>query len=148
MAEPMLQVTSTDDVCRRCCLPGDLLPIQQAAVIRSFPPAYAKVVMGAGVDDPPRPPLPEASALEHATYVGAMFAAVYIRLLAIDEAAEHLRDADSVFLLDAAPLAVAGPGLFLKAGLYRGRTSDLVGCCSESGETPGSTERRVRERGW
>ena len=188
MTEAKLQLATPGGACPRCCLPEDLLPIQQAAVIRSLPPAYATVVRGSGVGDPLGPLTPERSlALEHAAYVGAMFAALYIRLhqllrrerpepvgsvverqrspgdpqlqltlsrlsahaervaetimacapscdwraplsqelpsphalihLAIDEAAEHLRDAGSVLLLDAPLLAVAGSGLFLEAEL-------------------------------
>lgn len=204
MDQATLPVTSADAACPRCCLPEDLLPIQQAAVIRSFPSAYRTVVTGAGWDDTVRPPAPEGSSpLEHAASVGATFAAVYIRLsqlpqleprvplglvgrrqagpdeppvqiaisrlsdhaerlaeiimtcaracdwqaplspdqpsphalvhLAIDEAAEHLRDAGSLHLLDAPSVAVAGSSLFGKAGVDA---------------APRRTVRRMRERGW
>lgn len=81
MAEPGLQRTSTA-LCARCCLPEDLLPIQQAIVLRSFPAAYAAVLKEAEVDGPPfGTQAPEVwSPLEHVSYVGAMLGAVYIRL--------------------------------------------------------------------
>lgn len=82
MAEPELQRTSTDPLCPRCWLPEDLLPIQQAIVIRSFTPAYAAVLKDAEAGGPPLRPLPPEvwSPLEHACYVGAMLGVVYVRL--------------------------------------------------------------------
>jgi hypothetical protein len=218
MAELELHRRSTDSLCARCWLPEDLLPIQQAIVLRSFPPAYGAMLDGHDGEVSPVRPLPPGawSPLEHACYVGAMFGAVYIRLrqllgrerpeprssiierqgapslpedqaaldrlsdqaerlarsivsgahgcdwrarpfhdqpsphalihLAIDEAAEHLREVGGAVLPDAPPLAVAAPGLLLDGRTVPGGTPDLAALPPGRRNTCGRLVRTARRR--
>lgn len=88
MAEPGIQLGVVGGVCPRCSQPEDLLPIQQAVVVRSFSRRFA-----ASFGAPAPSGLPVAAhapsggvagqdwdPLEHLTYVSAMLAAAYIHL--------------------------------------------------------------------
>lgn len=87
MAQPDVQLAVVDRACPRCSHPEDLLPIQQAVVVRSFPRRFAASFVAAS---PALPPFTQASSgvvaatewppLEHVTYVSAMFAAASVHL--------------------------------------------------------------------
>ena len=88
IAQPGIQLGVMGRVCPRCFQPEDLLPIQQAVVVRSFPRRYAASI---GAPAPTGPPVraqarsgggagSDWSPLERLAYVSAMLAATNIRL--------------------------------------------------------------------
>ena len=88
MAQPGIQLGVMGRICPRCSQPEDLLPIQQAVVVRSFPRRYAASI---GAPAPTGPPVraqarsgggagSDWSPLERLAYVSAMLAATNIRL--------------------------------------------------------------------